>query len=432
MTERLLSARLPVPLQWGLYVIVAAVFVGVLVLRGGPGGADAPQVVVPTTLLSEGHLNIFPADAQPVTPPGYEIVAAPFVAALRPLIGASDWCVPASFGCIYSNLQTSGPGPPPRVPRWYRSQAALVILVWLVLELGLIGLLHAMGRGGTVIEGLALLIVAVTPATTDAVVTFYHPEDLLCMGLICFGIAAALRERWMVTGVLIGAAFLAKQFALLALIPLAITAPDLRKRAAVVGSAAAIAVAAILPFFVSDPVATMHSLGATAILTWPRGLAKTFVSSITYYSAGAGYAIGRYGPLVLAFGLCVIVPWLSRRDPMTPSGLIGLVTACLATRLVFQIGIFSYYFLATSVFLVCLDCAKRRWPIRSALWIALTSLWWHVSLPAPLVNSLNPVVLFAAACGAIWIGLGATAARPVGYSRAPSDVREMSTGRSPR
>ena len=209
-------------------------------------------------------------------------------------------------------------------------------------------------------------------------------------------------------GVLIGAAFLSKQFALLALIPLAFSAPDIRRRIAFLGSAATIVVIAILPFFIGDPVAIVHSLGATTILASPRGPNKTFVSIITDYSAGAGYAVGRYGPLALAVALCLIVK-IWRRDPFTPSGLIGLITACLAIRLVFQIGMFSYYLLATSVLLVCLDCAKGRWPLRSGLWIALTSLWWHVLLPGQFSDSLNPFVVLAAAFWAVWIGLERTA-----------------------
>jgi hypothetical protein len=415
------TRRLPAPLQWTLYLLAAVLFVALLALRGGPGGADAPAVVVPTTAISHGHVRgALPSALEDPNPPGYPLMAAAFVAALRPLVGASDWCVPVGPLCAHANLQQAGAAGAGarRPPPWYHSQALLVVLAWLVLEAGLIVLLHTFGVGATVLEALALLVVALAPATTDAVVAAYHPQDLLCVGLLLLGVAAALGQRWLLVGLAFGAAFLAKQFALLALFPVLVAAPGGRARLVAAGTAASLVVVILAPFVALEPVATLHSLQATGILAVPHGLTDTVVGSATALPLGARSAIARYGPFLAVAVICGY-GWSRRRELRAPTALVGLVTACLASRLVFEAAAFRYYLLAASVFLVCLDCAWRRWPVRSVAWIALTSLWWQGWLPAAVLDALTPLALLAAAGTAIWLGLD-------GVRRPPASIPRLS------
>jgi hypothetical protein len=217
------------------------------------------------------------------------------------------------------------------------------------------------------------------------------------------GVAAALRDRWLLSGVVLGAAFLSKQFALLALIPLVVSAPSLRKRIAVAGAAAATVAVVLLPFVASSPSPVIDSLGATGILRSETGLARTVLGVADVFTP-VRYAIARYAPLICATAICVVARHRERRL-RTAATLIGLITACLATRLVFEVAIWGYYLLAVSIFLVCLDCAKARWPVRSVVWIALTSVWWQGWMPGSLTGVLNPLWLLGAAITAIWIGL---------------------------
>ena len=117
---------------------------------------------------------------------------------------------------------------------WYRSQAVLGILAWVVLALGCVRLLRVAGAGGGLAEVLLVVVLAAVPAASDGIVETFHPQDLVCVGLACAGLAEALRRRWVATGVLFGVAFLCKQFALLPLVAVLAAAPGWRQRARVV------------------------------------------------------------------------------------------------------------------------------------------------------------------------------------------------------
>jgi hypothetical protein len=412
------ARRLPTLLQWTLYLLVAVLFVALLALRGGPGGSDATAVVLPTTAISHGQLRGALSGVEDPNPPGYPLVAAAFVAALRPLVGASDWCVPVGQICSHANLREAGAtgAGAHRPPPWYRSQAALVVLAWLVLETGLIVLLGVLGLGATLLEAVALFVVALTPATSDAAVSSYHPQDLLCVGLLLLGVAAALCDRWLLVGLAFGAAFLAKQFALLAFFPVLVGAPAARARLVAVGAAATAVAVVLAPFVALEPAATLRSLQATGILGSSHGLTQTVVGSATALSPDVRSAIARYAPFFAVAAICVY-GWSRRRALREPRGLLGLVTACVACRLVFEVAAFRYYLLAASVFLVCLDCAWRRWPVRSAVWIVLTSLWWQGWLPSSVLDALTPLALLAAAVAAIWIGIDGVRLQPEAIPR---------------
>lgn len=395
--------ELPTALRWLLYGLVALCFVGVVSLRGGPAVADASDVVVPSTQLSHGQLAAAADHPGNPNPPGYVVFAAAFTAVLRPLIGSSDWCVHTFSGCESSPLdgaaRAAAPGP------WYRSQAAIALGAWLVLEASLVALFAALGRGGTLVEATCLFVVALSPATSDTVVSFFHPQDLLCCALVVLAETAGLRGRWLAAGAALGAAFACKQFALLAALPLLMAAPSGSKRTGFLGAAAATAALFVVPFFVVAPAAMMHSLAATGILGSPRGLSRTIVGSLPGYAAP--YALARYGPLLLVVVICSVA-WWGGHGRRAPGALLGLVLACLASRLVFEQAALRYYLLAVAVLLVCLDGARGRWPVRSAVWIGLTSLWWQPGVvPASLADSFTPIALLAAAVAALWIGLDA-------------------------
>ena len=399
--------ELPRALRWLVYGLVALCFVGVVSLRGGPAVADASDVVVPTTELSHGQLSAAADHPGNPNPPGYAVFAAALAALFRPVIGSSDWCVHTPAGCESSPLDGSAgrasPGP------WYRSQAAIALVAWMVLEASLVALFAALGRGGTLVEASCLVMVAVSPATSDTVVSFFHPQDLLCCAFVVLAATAGLRGRWLAAGAALGTAFACKQFALLAALPLVMAAPSWSKRAASLGAAAATAALFVVPFFVVAPSAMVHSLAATGILGSPRGLSRTLVGSLPGYAAP--YAVARYGPLLLVVLICSVA-WWGGRGRRAPVALLGLVLACLASRLVFEQAALRYYLLAVSVLLVCLDGARGRWPVRSAVWIGLTSIWWQPGVvPASLADTFTPIVLLAAAGAALWLGVDALSAR---------------------
>jgi len=418
--------RLSVGATIALYGAGLAVFVGIVAMRGGPSVEDAFGVTRPTTAIADGHLAEAARLEVLPQPPGYALLASPFVLGLRPLIGSPTWCdaqvapVTRRFlsWCAPDQLATH---------RWYRSQAVLGLLAWLVLAVGAARLLRGAGAGGGA-EAFAVLVLATMPAASDGIVQTFHPQDLVCVGLCCAGLGEALRRRWVLTGVLFGLALLCKQFAVLPLIAVVAAAPGWRRRTRILGPVLAVAGAGILPFAVADPGATWNTLGAVNAAGVGR-LTTGTVIGLTALPASAKLLVARDGPVVLAMAMAL---WARRRagdDLLAPTALIGLAASCLAGRLVVELWFASYYLLAVSTALVLLDVAARRPPVRSVAWIVGTGILVEQAGGLPTTTPAAYVAMVAA-LAALAIGLravprgarprrGASAAAP---ARTPAPV----------
>ncbi|HYA67757.1 MAG TPA: hypothetical protein VED63_03400, partial [Acidimicrobiales bacterium] len=185
-----------------LVLAVAGVFVGIVAFRGGPALDDAFGVIRPTTALSHGEMVVAARDEALPQPPGYPLLAAPFVVALRPVLGSPGWCdgqVPEDLRVL---VTACGSHPIP----WYRSQAVLAILAWIVLAAGCVRLLRVAAGGGWN-EVFLVAVLAALPAASDGIVETFHPQDLVCVGLIAAAVAEALRRRWVLAGLTFGLAF---------------------------------------------------------------------------------------------------------------------------------------------------------------------------------------------------------------------------------
>jgi hypothetical protein len=249
----------------------------------------------------------------------------------------------------------------------------LGILAWVVLALGCVRLLRAAGAGGGFAEVVLVVVLAAVPAASDGIVETFHPQDLVCVGLACAGLAEALRRRWVATGVLFGVAFLCKQFALLPLVAVLAAAPGWRERARVMAPAAAVVGCGLLPFFAVDPGGTWSTLSAVN----SGGVVKLTTGTVvgmTGLSEQTKLVVARDGPVVLALAMSLWARWRAGPRLLAPVPLIGLATACLAGRLVAEVWFASYYLLAVSAGLLVLDLAARRPPLWSFLWIALTGV----------------------------------------------------------
>jgi uncharacterized membrane protein len=390
-----------------LCVVGLAVFVTIVVVRGGPSVDDALGVTRPATAIADGDLGAAAHDSYLPQPAGYALVSSPLVLLFRPVVGSPTWC-DAQVGpvtrvflkqCDPSELATH---------HWYRSQALIGVLAWLALAVGALRLLRATDAGGPA-EILLVLVLAAVPAANDAVVETFHPQDIVCVGLACAGLAEVLRRRWAIAGALFGAAFLCKQFALLPLIAVVVAAPDMRTRGRVVLSAAAVVAVGVAPFALVDPGGTWNTLSAVN----PGGVVKLTTGTVvgmSGFSESAKLHIARDGPVVLAVLLSL---WARRRAGdrlLTPVALLGLTTACLAGRLVAEVWFASYYLLAVSATLVLLDLAARRIPFWSFVWIACTGVLVEQAGGIP-TTSLGAALAFVAALAAVAIGLRAVPRR---------------------
>ena len=164
-----------------------------------------------------------------------------------------------------------------------------------------------------------------------------------------------------------------------------------------VGAALAVFVAALAPFFVVAPRATLENLsgfsaggavsGATVLAL--AGLSTTVVS-----------AVARDMPVLFAAGVCV---WAySRRGPwlQEPEALVALSLACVASRLVFESVIFSVLLAATSVVFFMLDLVAKRSPHRSLAWCAGSAFFVAIHPGNQAVNAIGTLSFAALAVAA--------------------------------
>lgn len=410
-----------------LFVVALTGYVGILVVRQGPPatGDTAPLTAV-TTALSHGDLDAAAHVVSLPNPPGYALLTAPLVALLRGAIGAPTWCTTngraeaAARGvpnadvrlfdatiarCGDRALRPDGSLGPP-LPPWYRSQGLLGVLAWMVLVAGSWALLRASGAAQRSTEVALVVLLVIVPAASSAIVQLFHPQDLTSLGLAAGGLALVLRRRWLLAGIVLGAAFLTKQFAVLAFVPALAAVPDGRARARLVLPAAAVTGAGLLPFLAVAPRATLENLSGIGA---GGAVAGATLVSILHASSTVQSAVARDFPVAFAV---VVTVWARRRlrAPIAAAGpFLGLVLACLACRLVFESVIFPYYLLAASVAFLVLDLATRRLPDRALAWIAVTAVFVTVHPADRTVDALGTLGLavVAVACGVLEVRSGA-------------------------
>jgi hypothetical protein len=381
-----------------IYIGAGVVFVAIVFIRGGPNPAetDAHAVTLPATAISHGDLRGAEHQTLVPNPPGYPLLTSPLVLAFRPWIGSPRWCddkpvpeilkTPEARGFLSilgPCTARHGPDHGRPYPIWYRSQAVLAFLGWIVLALGAGMLLRASG-GAVMAEALLVLALAVLPSASDAIAQTFHPQDLMSVGFSCAAMSQALRRRWVAVGVLFGVAFLCKQFAVLPLLAVLSAAPDWRARARVVVLVVPVVAAGVVPFYLVAPVDTVRAM--TAVFVAGVRLEKTpSVVGLLDILEKTKLQIARDAPIVLAAVLVLWARWRARAALLAPVPLVGLALACLATRLVFEISLLNYYFLAVGVALLVLDAIRRRLPVWSLGWIVatrfvLTPMASHVAL----------------------------------------------------
>jgi len=391
-----------------LLAAATACYVGIVVVRHGPpsGGDTAPLTSV-TTALADGDLHAAASAASLPNPPGYPLLAAPFVAAFPSWVGSPDWCTPSArihpstvgrgsvgavpAGVVECDLPNASAAA--SLPHWYRAQGLLGVASWLVLAVGALALLRAARADSLAYQAGLLGFLAFLPAASSAIVQLYHPQDVVSLGLALAGLAQTLQRRWLVAGVLFGGAVLTKQFAVLLMLPAVVAAPDRRSRLTLVGAAAAVFAVGILPFFAVDPRATLENLSGFSA---GGAAAGQTVLTLAGVRGTVASAVARDAPVVFAFAVCI---WAARRpdlDAARPSTLVALGLVCTGSRLVFESVVFPYYLLAASVLVFLLDLVARRSPHWSLTWCAAAAFFVAVQPGNRVVAALGTLVLAVA------------------------------------
>lgn len=211
---------------------------------------------------------------------------------------------------------------------------------------------------------------------------------------------AAGRRRWLVAGLMLGAALATKQWAALAILPALIAAPaGTRVRLAL--TCAALAAALTVPMLAADPdrfrsaqdavsVASSYTNTVTATnVWWPLASASTGEgtdgfgqpTTITQYSLPdrAG-RIMHLGVIAVALLLCLL--YARRRGRGNPEDLLELVALLLLLRCMLDPLTFSYHHAPFLVALIAFEALRRRVPVLSACSIAALLLLNEVIAPS--------------------------------------------------
>jgi hypothetical protein len=372
------------PFFTALLVVAAwACFIGIVVLRQGPppGGDTVPLTAV-TSELASGNLRAAAAIDSLPNLPGYPLLASPLVAAFPSLVGSPTWCRPAPAGpertlvdtpgwCGFGSGSSEGVAAH-TLPPWYRAQGLLGLLTWLVLATGCLALLGVAGADTLSRRAGLLLFLAFLPAASSAIVQLFHPQDILSLGLSIWGVALALRRRWVLAGAIFGVAFLSKQFAVLVFLPALVVAPDFRSRLRLAAPAGAVVAAGLLPFLVVDPRTTFDNLSGFSA---GGALAGSTVLTLLGVTGNAGSAVARDAPVLFAVAVCLWAAHRFGRSMARAEPLVALALACVGSRLVFESVIFPYYLLAASVLFFMLDMVGRRSPSGSLAWTAAAAFF---------------------------------------------------------
>jgi len=404
------SSRISPGLRTLGWIVGSAVFAASLVLWfglvHGPTGPISPtgdewESGTPAAAIEHGMLACaYPAQAQSSVPPLYPLVAAGILTATAPLPAIGPWT--RSTPCPGNR------GSSPGYPEWSFLLTGLV--AWPVLLAGYIVVVRAAERDRTRLELLGLWVIAAFPPLAGAYVQYFHPEDVLALGLVLAAVGLSLRHRWILAGVCCGLACCSKQYAILAVVALVTSAPrGARSRilGATVGTAGGL-------FLVLTPLMgtglLTSSLGAYATLSngstlvgWLglHGALRTLVARglpLAGAAALAGAARHRLGPSILR-----------------PVPLLGLVTGSLVLRLAFEINLYSYYFVAVGVCLVTLDVVGGRIRPVTLAWLVATGAFYPPAFDVlvPIQERAPQLVQAGLVVGALALSL-----RPVLASRA--------------
>jgi hypothetical protein len=391
-----LWASLDQPLPgWACFLgwcAATGIFVLLVVVLGGPSTVDSVESVYSTWAVAHGHLACaFPANnTYAYTAPGYPLASGAIAALTR--VGSSiPFPTTAALGPHCTTAL-------PAMSEWSSKTGALSATVdigyigWLFLMAGAVAFLRAVGRGRRCWEPLTLIVLACLPPVWGAIVTVFHPQDLMAMGLALGGLASVHRRWWARAGALLALAVLSQQFALLVAAPILVLAPrDRRLRFSV----AALGTAAIIAL----PLITLGSGKVLRTLTYGSGDSSITGGTLVTELRLHGWILAgtsRVLPIVLSM---VLAWWLVRRlgaaTVRSPLPLASLVALSLSLRLVFEENLRdTYYFMALGVMLILLDVVRGR--IRGAVlaWFALVTI----------AHDVWPLNMF----GAVSWGFGAT------------------------
>jgi hypothetical protein len=358
------------------WLVATIVFVGLTGFIGGPVQGDSAISIFTTWLIAHGHIACsyssfdvarLPSLAQPFSfiAPLYPLLTAGFLALFH-ITYSVPFPSAARLGnhCLTSNFATY---------KWAVKAGAITptvdlgYLTWFPLMAGTVALLRAVGRGRKGWEPATLLFLAVLPPVFDCLTEYFHPQDILALGFVLGSLACGLRGRWIRTGILIGLAFTSNQYGILIAAPMLVLAPRSLRIKFVTAALATVALIVVPMVILTSGHALRSSLlgsgfsgGRYGAVLWETGLRGTSL-----------LVVSRASPIIVAMALAW---WAKHRlgdDVLQPIPFLSIAATSLALRLVFETGLWGYYFLAVTTLLVLIDVIYGRFRSHFLAWLTL-------------------------------------------------------------
>ncbi len=356
------------------WAIATFIFVEGTQLIGGLTSGDAADSTNTTWAISHGMLSCaYPPGNQyglPFSAPLYPLVSGALAAIFR--IGRRvAFPTPADFGPHCATAVSS-------MYQWSLHTGALEstlrigYLGWFVVMAGMVSFLRSSGRGRCGWEPLALIVLAAVPPVFMCLHEYFHPQDLLAMGLILGATASVRKGHWIWAGILLGLAFTSQQFALLALAPLIVLAPPKKLIKFVFATVASIVVV-VAPLALFAPRAAIDAALAGSGTTW---VSATLLDT-TRLAGPWLFFLSRFLPVV---GAMVLAWWARDRlgaYVLEPIPLLSILATSLSLRLLFEVNLWGYYFLAVAVLVLVVDVFRGRLRWSYLAWLALIVVAFH-------------------------------------------------------
>lgn len=226
-----------------------------------------------------------------------------------------------------------------------------------------------------------------------------HPEDVLAAAAGTAGILAAVRGRASTAGVLLAVAVVAKQTAVLAVLPAALALPRPKLRALAIPVAAAVVVHGGLDL--ARPAGAHTGLAAGAYfhpwqVWWPLGV-----------PSGPGWEAAGHGaitspawlapiphPLIVALALPLSALWWRRRGADRPrEDALALFALLALERCALDPWNLGYYHLPLVLALLAWETERRRAPV---ITLAVTAAIWLTFRTFELRSGLAPMAMYLA------------------------------------
>jgi hypothetical protein len=400
----------PLRSSWCLIGWIAAtiVFVALVDLLGGPTQDDVSVSAYSTWAVAHGQLSCV---YSPLSNYHFPPITSPYtmIAPLYPLISGAVLAITHAWGSapFPTSAQLGSGCSHALVAMMHWSFRTNVIgptievgyLMWLPLMVGAILLLRATGRGRTRWEPATLLGLAVLPPVIECLVVYFHPQDLLAIGLALCSLAFTVQRKWVWAGVMLGLAFLSNPFVLLVAAVLIVVVPNRDRIRLALGAVAAIAIVVVPLAILTSGRALKWSVIGSGYAPPPKGVAGGTVMREIGINSHVLLVCARTLPIVAAL---ILALWAKKRlgdAILSTVPLISLVATALALRLVFEVSLWGYYFAASTVLIVINDVIQGR--IRGHV-IALLALFTLAFCPVPWGFATN---------GRSW-GLGVREAMP--------------------